>query len=110
MATIELTIDDEKIQQRLRVDRGMAILLEPILNQILQAEMTESPLPAARRAPSLAVSRAHPDADRGPRRSRRARELRGKGHPFQGLRLSHRLDASLCLCTQPLVSHERSRL
>jgi putative transposase len=41
MATIELTIDDEKIQEMLRGDRGMAVLLEPILNQILQAEMTE---------------------------------------------------------------------
>ena len=39
MATIE--IDDEKIQQLLRGDRGMAVLLEPILNHILQAEMTE---------------------------------------------------------------------
>ena len=35
-------IDDEKIQQLLQGDhRGMAVLLEPILNQILQAEMTE---------------------------------------------------------------------
>jgi transposase-like protein len=34
-------IDDEKIQQLLRGDRGMAVLLEPILNHILQAEMTE---------------------------------------------------------------------
>jgi transposase-like protein len=41
MATIEIEIDDEKIQELLRGDRGMAILLEPILNQILQAEMTE---------------------------------------------------------------------
>jgi putative transposase len=41
MATIEITVDDEKIQQLLRDDRGMAALLEPILNQILQAEMTE---------------------------------------------------------------------
>ena len=41
MATIEITIDDEKIQQLLQGDRGMAVLLEPILNQILQAEMTE---------------------------------------------------------------------
>ncbi len=41
MATIELTIDDEKIQEMLRGDRGMAVLLEPILNQILQAEMTD---------------------------------------------------------------------
>ena len=41
MATIEIEIDDEKIHQLLRGDRGMAVLLEPILNQILQAEMTE---------------------------------------------------------------------
>ncbi len=41
MATIEITIDDEKIQQMLEGDRGMAVLLEPILNQTLQAEMTE---------------------------------------------------------------------
>ena len=41
MATIEIDIDDEKIHELLRGDRGMAVLLEPILNQILQAEMTE---------------------------------------------------------------------
>ena len=41
MATIEITIDDQKIQELLQGDRGMAVLLEPILNQILQAEMTE---------------------------------------------------------------------
>ena len=41
MATIEITTDNEKIQELLRGDRGMAVLLEPILNQILQAEMTE---------------------------------------------------------------------
>ncbi|MBB4060232.1 hypothetical protein GGP80_000439 [Salinibacter ruber] len=41
MATIEIEIDDEKIHELLRGDRGMAVLLEPILNQILQAEMTE---------------------------------------------------------------------
>jgi len=41
MATIEIETDDEKIHQLLRGDRGMAVLLEPILNQILQAEMTE---------------------------------------------------------------------
>jgi transposase-like protein len=43
MATIEIEIDDEKIHQLLRGDRGMAVLLEPIFNQILQAEMTEHP-------------------------------------------------------------------
>jgi hypothetical protein len=41
MATFEITIDDEKIQHLLQSDRGMAALLEPILNQMLQAEMTE---------------------------------------------------------------------
>jgi transposase-like protein len=41
MATIEITIDDEKIHQLLQGDRGMAVLLEPILNQMLQAEMAE---------------------------------------------------------------------
>jgi len=41
MATFEITIDDEKIQDVLRDDRGLAKLLEPILNQMLQAEMTE---------------------------------------------------------------------
>jgi transposase-like protein len=41
MATFEITIDDEKIQDLLQGDRGMAALLEPILNQLLQAEMTE---------------------------------------------------------------------
>lgn len=41
MVTIEIEIDDEKIQQLLQGDRGMAILLKPILNQILQVEMTE---------------------------------------------------------------------
>jgi hypothetical protein len=41
MATFEITIDDEKIQDLLQGDRNMAALLEPILNQLLQAEMTE---------------------------------------------------------------------
>jgi transposase-like protein len=41
MATFEITIDNEKIQELLQGDRGMAVLLEPILNQILQAEMSE---------------------------------------------------------------------
>ena len=40
MATFEITISEEKIQELLNGDRGMAALLEPILNQILQAEMT----------------------------------------------------------------------
>jgi transposase-like protein len=41
MANIEIEIDEQKIHELLRGDRGMAVLLEPILNQILQAEMTE---------------------------------------------------------------------
>ena len=41
MATFEITIDDEKIQDLLQSDQGMAALLEPILNQLLQAEMSE---------------------------------------------------------------------
>jgi hypothetical protein len=36
-----MEIPDEKIQEMLRGDRGIAVLLEPILNQILQSEMTE---------------------------------------------------------------------
>ena len=41
MAPFEISIDDEKIQELLEGDRGMAVLLEPVLNQILQAEMTD---------------------------------------------------------------------
>lgn len=41
MATFEITIDDEKIQDLLQSDRGMAALLQPVLNQLLQAEMSE---------------------------------------------------------------------
>jgi len=41
MATFEITIDDGKIQDLLQSDQGMAALLEPILNQLLQAEMTQ---------------------------------------------------------------------
>jgi transposase-like protein len=41
MATFEITIDDDKIQDLLQGDRGMAALLQPILNQLLQAEMIE---------------------------------------------------------------------
>ena len=41
MATFEIEIDAEKIHELLQDDRGMAVLLEPILNQILQAETTE---------------------------------------------------------------------
>jgi transposase-like protein len=41
MATFEITIDDEKNQDLLQGDRGMAALLEPILNHLLQAKMTK---------------------------------------------------------------------
>ena len=41
MAILEMEIPDAKIQAMLRGDRGIEVLLEPILNQILQAEMTE---------------------------------------------------------------------
>ena len=41
MATFEMEIPDEKIQEMLQGDRGIEVLLEPILNQILQSEMTE---------------------------------------------------------------------
>jgi len=41
MATYEMEVPDEKIQEMLQGDRGIAVLLEPILNQILQSEMTE---------------------------------------------------------------------
>jgi len=41
MATLEMEIPDEKIQEMLQGDRGIEVLLEPILNQILQSEMTE---------------------------------------------------------------------
>ncbi|MCS3616481.1 hypothetical protein [Salinibacter ruber] len=40
MATFEITISDEKIRDALRGDRGFAILLEPVLNRLLQAERT----------------------------------------------------------------------
>jgi len=41
MAILEMEIPDEKIQEMLQGDRGIEVLLEPILNQILQAEMTD---------------------------------------------------------------------
>ena len=41
MATFQIETDGEKIQHLLQGDRGMEVLLEPILNQILQAEITE---------------------------------------------------------------------
>ena len=41
MATFEITIDDNKIQDLLQSDQGLSALLGPILNQILDAEMAE---------------------------------------------------------------------
>jgi transposase-like protein len=41
MATLEMEIPNEKIQKMLRGDRGIAVLLEPVLNQILQSELSE---------------------------------------------------------------------
>jgi len=41
MATLEMEIPDEKIQEMLHGDAGLEKLLEPLLNQLLQAEMTE---------------------------------------------------------------------
>jgi hypothetical protein len=41
MATFEISIDAGKIQELLQGNRGLAALLEPIQNQLLQAEMTE---------------------------------------------------------------------
>jgi putative transposase len=41
MARIEVTIDGEQIQQLLRGDRGLADLLERVLNDILEVEITE---------------------------------------------------------------------
>lgn len=41
MATFEITIDDNKIQDLLQSDQGLTALLGPILNQVLDAEMTE---------------------------------------------------------------------
>ncbi|NBC84662.1 MAG: IS256 family transposase [Bacteroidetes bacterium] len=41
MATFEITIDDNKIQDLLQSDQGLSALLGPILNQVLDAEMTD---------------------------------------------------------------------
>ena len=41
MATFEITTRDEKIQDLLQSDQGMVALLQPVLNQVLQAEMTD---------------------------------------------------------------------
>ena len=41
MTTIEINLDDKKMQALLQGDRGLAVLLEEVLNQLLQAELTE---------------------------------------------------------------------
>ncbi len=41
MATFEITIDDNKIQDLLQSDQGLSALLGPILNQVLDAEMAD---------------------------------------------------------------------
>jgi len=41
MATFEITIDENKIQDLLQSDQGLSALLGPMLNQVLDAEMTE---------------------------------------------------------------------
>ncbi|MCS3662038.1 hypothetical protein GGQ21_002529 [Salinibacter ruber] len=40
MANFGMEVPDEKIRDALRGDRGFAILLEPVLNRLLQAERT----------------------------------------------------------------------
>ena len=41
MADIQFTISEEKIQEVLFGDRGVEVLMEELMNQLLQAEMTE---------------------------------------------------------------------
>lgn len=41
MATFEITNADEKIHELLRGNQGMAALLGPLLNQILQGDLTD---------------------------------------------------------------------
>ena len=40
MADLQITLDEEKIQQVLFGDHGMAVLMESVLNQVLQSEMS----------------------------------------------------------------------
>jgi len=40
MADLQFTLDDEQIQEALFGDRGMAVLMESVLNQVLQSEMS----------------------------------------------------------------------
>ena len=41
MADVQITLDEEKIQKVLFGDRGMAVLMESVLNQVLQSEMSD---------------------------------------------------------------------
>ncbi len=40
MADLQIILDEEKIQEVLFGDRGMAVLMESVLNEVLQSEMT----------------------------------------------------------------------
>jgi len=41
MANLQFTLDEDQIQEALFGDRGMAVLMESVLNQVLQSEMTD---------------------------------------------------------------------
>jgi transposase-like protein len=41
MADLQVTFDQEQIQEALFGDRGMAVLMESVLNEVLQSEMTD---------------------------------------------------------------------
>ena len=41
MADLQITLSEEKIQVVLFGDRGMVVLMESVLNQILQSEMSD---------------------------------------------------------------------
>jgi transposase-like protein len=41
MADLQFTLDEEQIQEALFGDRGMAVLMESVLNQVLQSETTD---------------------------------------------------------------------
>ena len=41
MADLQFTLDEDQIQEALFGDRGMAVLMESMLNQVLQSEMTD---------------------------------------------------------------------
>jgi len=40
MANLQFTLSEEEIQEALFGDRGMAVLMESVLNQVLQSEMS----------------------------------------------------------------------